>query len=152
MDLIELYQTSQQYQIDAFDTLQFGPLTRIVQHDSVILTHLMQHNSVLLTHSVHINSVSLTHLTQSLALFLEHLEGEFGNFKHIPIFREIKFSIYEFSCHHCWIPLTYLNLPFQRLSGIFEPASEKLSMKHKAILPSPIPLPPIYVYHRNSRR
>jgi len=42
--------------------------------------------------------------------------------------------------------------PSGRLSGIFEPASEKLSMKHKAILPSPIPLPPIYVYHRNSRR
>ena len=53
--------------IDAFDTIQFGPLTHLTQHDSVILTHLLQPNLVLLTHLVHINSVPLTHLTQSLA-------------------------------------------------------------------------------------
>ena len=53
--------------IDAFDTIQFDPLTRLTQRDSVILTHLLQPNLVLLTHLVHINSVPLTHLTQSLA-------------------------------------------------------------------------------------
>ena len=34
--------------IDTFDTNQFSPLTRIIQHD------LVQHNLILLTHSVHI--------------------------------------------------------------------------------------------------
>ena len=53
--------------IDVFDTFQFGPLTRLTHHDSVILTHLVQHTLAILTHSVHINSVPLTHLTQSLA-------------------------------------------------------------------------------------
>ena len=67
MDQIEVYQKRQFCTIDAFDTIQFGPLTHLTQHDSVILTHLVQHNLVLLTHSVHINSVPLTHLTQSLA-------------------------------------------------------------------------------------
>ena len=67
MDQIEVYQMRQFVNIDAFDTIQFGPLPLLAQHDSVILTHLAQYNSVLLTHSVHINSVPLTHLTQSLA-------------------------------------------------------------------------------------
>jgi len=42
--------------------------------------------------------------------------------------------------------------PSGRMSGIFEPVSEMLSKKHKAVLPTPTPLPNIYVYHRNSRR
>jgi len=42
--------------------------------------------------------------------------------------------------------------PSGRLSGIFESKSERLSLKHKAVPPTPAPLPFIYVYHRNSRR
>jgi len=42
--------------------------------------------------------------------------------------------------------------PSGRFSGIFEPKSEKLAAKHKAVPPTPSPLPFIYVYHRNSRR
>jgi len=42
--------------------------------------------------------------------------------------------------------------PSGRFSGIFEPKSETLAVKHKAVLPLPTPLPFIYVYHRNSRR
>lgn len=36
--------------------------------------------------------------------------------------------------------------------GMYEPASEKLAMRHKSVPPTPGPLPFIYVYHRNSRR
>ena len=41
---------------------------------------------------------------------------------------------------------------FKRLSGIFEPASGKLALKHKAVPRTPAPLPLIHIYHRNSRR
>eukprot|EP00092_Neocalanus_flemingeri_P066177 GFUD01080595.1.p1 GENE.GFUD01080595.1~~GFUD01080595.1.p1 ORF type:complete len:205 (-),score=20.89 GFUD01080595.1:62-676(-) len=42
--------------------------------------------------------------------------------------------------------------PSGRVNGIFEPQSEKLAWKHKAVPQPPAPLPFIYVYHRNSRR
>lgn len=41
--------------------------------------------------------------------------------------------------------------PSGRLSGIFEPASEKLALKHKAVPRTPAPLPCIHIYHRNRR-
>ena len=46
MDQIELHQMRQFGTIDTFDTIQFGPLTRLTQHDSVILTQLVQRNLV----------------------------------------------------------------------------------------------------------
>ena len=49
MDQIEVYQMRQFGTIDAFDTIQFGPLKRPTKHDLVILTLLLQPNLVILS-------------------------------------------------------------------------------------------------------
>ena len=120
--------------IDAFVTIQSGPLTRMIQDDLVILTLLVQYNSVIdafnatrfgqidafiATWFGHIDAFSahqfgtvdaFNTITSMriwpFGLFLDHLKAEFWNFKHILIIRGTKSTIYQISCHHCWIPLT----------------------------------------------
>ena len=88
---IDLYYTKRFGHIDAFSTTQFGTIDASSAHQFGLVDTF--------------NTITSTRIWP-FGLFLDHLEGEFGNFKHILIFRGIKFTRYEFSCHHCWIPLS----------------------------------------------
>ena len=86
---IDLYYTKRFGHIDAFSTTQFGTIDASSAHQFGLVDTF--------------NTITSTRIWP-FGLFLDHFEGKFGNFKHILIFRGIKFTRYEFSCHHCWIP------------------------------------------------